>query len=125
MPEHSAEWLRRVDALVAEKVMGWHVKAVCKDDGGKYIGLLVRERLTHLPWSPCSSWDAAGQVVERMRELGWTMNLDVEAGALRNPYDCRFFHGDGERRAMQIEQSAPLAICLAALKAVGVDVPAE
>lgn len=111
--------LRRIDALVAEKVMGW-----CFDGhnwsfpAGEWQACECSE--PNGPPSFTTSWDAAGQVVERMIDAGW--EFEVTASAMF--HEARFtmledskatsYYGSGE--------TSPRAVCLAALRACGVDV---
>lgn len=102
-----------LDALVAEKVMGW-----------KSTGMLELSVTDEEPWldeNQCEKWctpkystdiAAAWKVVEKFSSrfsmsrdaLGWHANMTPFVGG-----DC-------------IADTAPHAICLAALKAVGVEV---
>jgi hypothetical protein len=133
---------RELDALVAEKIFGWRrmswkdyhafQKQLCR-----YNGTDSREELTYgwhdaegnmvngraedcddyyspeAAWSPSSDIAAAWQVVERflLDEKGH-VDLSVEAEGVYCRISCYSFDGDG------IADTAPLAICLAALKAV-------
>jgi hypothetical protein len=115
---------RELDALVAEKVMGWkphfrntafYVKA---EDEGKVMDhhcMLISE------WHPSTDIAAAWRVVEHMIDHNpfghgwWEMAYrphDTNRGATVN------FVGDP--RYVEYASTVPLAICLAALKAVGV-----
>lgn len=91
--------LREIDCLVHRYVMG-------------------REDVYYRPYS--TSWDAAGQVIERMRELGWDMSLFLDSRKRIGPWDCRWFNLREDKRAMAHADSAPLAVALAALRALGV-----
>lgn len=136
---------RELDALVAEKVMGWDVLTTrefhrhgksgdvvdCGDDG---IFVAERDRSATTPFNPSTSISAAWSVVEQMRELGWHIDLDNDGSqkigaeeswtwnALlwtdRDDYDG---DGDGDWPTAHAD-TAPRAICLAALRAVGVEV---
>lgn len=105
---------RELDALVAEKVMGW----VC-----------ICERKHQL----CPVHDsyystdiaAAWQVVERLKHDGWNVSIGGDNG-----WGCTFYkvlvRGNDAFTSTWTEshgpinaENAPLAICLAALKAVG------
>lgn len=103
-------------------------------DGNDGYGLWFWEQREGMDWQPfieahvakwrrpvkhyTSTWDAAGQVVERMHELGW--EFDVSGSG--DFYEARFtmleepkatvYYGSGD--------TFPLAICLAALAALGV-----
>lgn len=110
---------RELDALVAEKVMGWtHIpvgshpnlrsEAWTNDNGASAVFTL-----------PFYSQDiaAAWEVVEQLKTLGWTCFLDNDDGQ----HDCEFARmGDQPFNAIQERgETAPLAICRAALNAVG------
>lgn len=88
---------RELDALVAEKVMGW-----------KPIGW-------PLP-NFSATWEGAGVVVGRMVELGWVpsmfQGLNKAWGALFQRYGS--FGSSGDASAQEL----PHAVCLAALDAV-------
>ncbi len=131
---------RELDALVAENVMGWHVY-----ESGR-CSLMARQTLpdgdeiehiiatTH-PWetadySPSTDIAAAWQVVEKLMEKGWTVTLAPRQFE-KYPENRFKFHGCrmvGDPQTMQSfsdhADTAPLAICLAALKAVNFEVPA-
>ena len=95
---------RELDALVAEKVMGLPGAAV----GGWYNPNL-------LDGPPPYSTDiaAAWEVVEKLLELGW--HVDIEDGWCVIVYGGRDGKADSE---MEVGETAPEAICLAALEAV-------
>lgn len=139
---------REIDALIAEKVFGGHsmVSFCCPECGGSHFGTGPNgnrrchdEHDINCRWSgepgecvPKYSTDIASAwtVVENMIKSGWnpTANwhdeLDGSAG-LRQWHACLsknhhdpdgiWIHGYGE--------TAPMAICQAALKAVGAEVP--
>lgn len=120
---------RELDALIAENVMGWEIRWLgCEphhywepDDGR---GGRWNDRL------PEYSTDiaAAFQVVEKMKRVRLWFSCCYQTGALRDDlsamaWSCRF---RGFKRGESIEgfhgdKSLPRAICLAALKAVGVN----
>lgn len=91
---------REMDALVARQVMGWPEQD-CHPGALAWAG-----------WSPSTDIDSAWDVVEKMIE-----KHRVDLHGLRGGKDWRcwvagFDHADAP--------TAPLAICRAALKAVGV-----
>lgn len=109
---------RELDALVAEKVMGLNIRPVVHEYGLSpqlklapgsinYVGTY-----TEIPEVPPYSTDiaAAWGVVEKLRErgFGFSLNDGWIAWFLAGRSD---WHADAE--------TAPHAICLAALKAVG------
>lgn len=124
---------RELDALVAEKVMRFdhkHKINGCEDcwyDVCEYCGLEFHCEDTsgYCEGYPHYSTDiaAAWQILARLRELGFKY---ISVVSLSNGWQC---WGD---KAMTLNSvppdvsvnadTAPLAICLAALKAVGVEV---
>jgi len=96
---------RELDALVAEKVMGWHPD-LC---GGKYEAVKIP--------AYSSSISAAWEVVEKLQEralcvaLEWTITDGWAFGI--TPHDFPY-----EFCIKENASSIPLAICLAALKTV-------
>lgn len=114
--------LRKLDALVAEKVMGW------KDISGPDHGIDMWQtpeghrgiRGKDIP-SYSTDIAAAWEVAEKLSQLcfglwrvgdEWECELDSNDGRFLVAGDSVHVFGSGI--------SAPLAICLAALKAVGV-----
>ena len=106
-----------LDALVAEKVMGWERY----DRHGWWLtnpAEHLDRALAVLPdYAFSTSWEGVGLVIERMRELGWEMALDD----LRYSYRAVFRRRqDEELRYSQSRQrpTAPEAVCRAALAAL-------
>ncbi|CDQ41882.1 BC1872 family protein [Virgibacillus salexigens] len=112
---------RKIDQLVAEKVMGWkvfeykNINTTVIDDGEFLVE--IEE------FKPSERIEDAWNVVEKIGK-DFTMNtvneydIHVKAGKLEliGQYHCNIngFH--------VYDKSAPLAICKAALKTVGVEV---
>lgn len=111
-----------LDVLVAELVMGWTPDG----KGGWYIvgGLSNGYHFFHGEpiTSFSTSWEGAGLVIERMRELDWwlrveTWGSDRQEGRTR----ARFVkHGGNwhDQPRFIVAPTAPEAICLAALAAL-------
>jgi hypothetical protein len=105
--------LREIDRLVAEKVMGWEPEEI---EGSVYLSgyvLYKREEPPHIPdyqFKPSTNIQDAWLVVEKFPCLQLTKLAE-------NRYTCRFYLGD-----TAYAETAPLAICLAALKSVRVEV---
>ena len=109
---------RALDALVAEKVMGWEWFRFIRHEDS-YIGEFgpaqgdepIAENYGEHPPLYSTSIAAAWEVVEKLRDTQFTLERDalVSAGG----WSC-MMGGFGEG------STAPLAICRAALKAVGV-----
>lgn len=120
---------RELDVLVAEKVMGWTYKTfpegACPHIKHWYSG---EQYMLMKPFS--SDISAAWQVVEKLKER---TNLFPQVGWVRvhdNTYQhrCEIWMNDPSAHkhgwlADEYADTAPLAICLATLKAVGVEVP--
>jgi hypothetical protein len=125
-----------IDADVAEKVMGWrrelyagrfywfgpydgrrHIRVTYDDvELGEDAVLAFAEESDTECWSPSTDIVTAWQVVEHLFAAGWALNIAGERGPGR-PWDVRYWKG-GER-GMAFADTAPLAICKAALIAVG------
>ena len=109
--EHPAS--RCLDALVAEKVMGWHdCEGYWEDDKVIHTGAGG--------WYPSTSISAAWEVVEK---LGRAFSIDCISFVGMNECTAIFAAvgtswNDG---AIGTAPTAPLAICRAALKAVNHD----
>lgn len=118
---------RELDALVAEKVMGWIGPIVwIEDEMGcdPYMfppGVIVSERDNDRMVPVYSTGIAAAwMVVDRMEERGWMARISREMGS----WNCRFVRPeDTAGYVFDEDATAPLAICLAALRAVGMEVP--
>lgn len=109
---------RELDVLIAEKVMGW--TEIEPDDRDAFIGIEPREGACF--WAvPYYSTDiaAAWQVVDKLKHFtlrrkgdSWT----VEYRDCQNPMDHMVVN---DCCASMTAETAPLAICLAALRSVG------
>jgi hypothetical protein len=131
-----------MDALVAEKVMGWvdckpnAITRLSDDYDDVYIGLGTnpsgRKRCVCPPYS--TSISAAWEVVEHFRNRQWTAELKGHEWYVGGRWECILIDALGNERARGAgtqrhsekkrgwdEPSAPLAICRAALKAVEVE----
>lgn len=128
-----------LDALVAVKVMGyvWHRITSRRSElrpPDSRDAVVVREGKKPLiyigyqkPWLPAYSTDiaAAWTVVEKLMEIGWTVTLAPRQFE-KYPEDRFKFHGcrmvdkDGAQHMQSFSdhaETAPLAICLGALRA--------
>ena len=105
-----------IDALVAERVMGWR-----QDTYGFWRdGPAGAESFVHQEWSPSTSIADAWEVVERMAELNFRVSL---CQLTRDPHWLvRFEDAITEKTCGEFWSSspvaAPLAICIAALRAL-------
>lgn len=121
--------------VIAEKVMGWHEqtfpksimpswkgwaddKNVCQawaeDDPGYDIG--------DEAWNPLTSDADACAVLDRMMELGWPYALGNNCVVKGHEHYCHFWLNKEFKSVKVHADSRQRAICLAALKAVGVKV---
>lgn len=102
---------RELDALVAEKVMGLEVRG----------GFIIREnRRSGIP-SYSRKIEYAWEVVEKMLEQGYNFRIEK----IYEVYQCLFDKAICQwNEGGAYAETAPLAICLAALKTVGVEVNA-
>lgn len=129
--------LREIDRLVAEKVMRWRLKSFAGggggfvawvDDDGKIVKYENDCTLHAHPiafWKPTTNITDAWQVVEKIIEQFGSYSLTkIKDGG----HYCEVLYWN--RGAFDIiaeveAETAPLAICLAALKAVGVEMEGE
>ena len=121
---------RELDALVAEKVMGWERCPKEDCDGcdcpvffyGRPLNeWCVNDPEHRLPWMPSTDIATAWQAVEKMkaRPGHFSFRLEQSGTAYHLPEWAATFNNE----FIGISAHAPSAICLAALKAVGVEVP--
>lgn len=140
----TSDELRQIDYQVAKKVMSLELdtlKSMCHLNGHQ-IGILGNDdsnspycytcfrywgpNQTSLPWDgqyrACNHYSTqityAWQVVEKMNANGWLLELE---GPVADFYIVFFTNFDGARvksRVKATEDTASLAICLAALKAL-------
>lgn len=108
---------REIDTLIAEKVMGWKLNYEFADSMGVPVVPHLRDQYDEWGLLPEFSTDisAAWQVVEKINSI----KMDTEEG-----YQIRakFILSQDVKHFLTFSaQQAALTICLAALKAVGVD----
>lgn len=111
---------RELDALVAEKVMGWqNIRGSYRVGESRVYICEVSE------WKPTEDITAAWQVVAGLSDKFY---CQITTPYLRyEPYWCYFeYHGTSDTHPLwrASATTAPLAICLAALKACGVELEA-
>lgn len=109
---------RELDALVAEKVMGWKLSNATDGteywDNGKFCGGIWPKE-----WNPSTNIADAWNVVEKMKSKDYLFSLkNIVKGTFT--FSLTDWGGNCSTYAAEAE-TAPLAICLAALKAVGVE----
>jgi hypothetical protein len=95
---------QEINRAIAEKVMGTTVHGM--------------SRVIGETWNPAERIDHAWLVVDRMKESGWKFHL--ADGMFGMNYLCAFYRGS-HSDSLQAD-TAPMAICLAALEAVNVTV---
>jgi len=112
---------RELDALVAEKVMGVEVS---QPDGSSSGYLHIREWGEELP-RYSSDIAAAWSVVEKLRgEEGFAIDLTSVGSPTSWDWNVHIEHPTDEAGYwLGTAKEAPRAICLAALRAKGVEVP--
>lgn len=116
--------LREIDRLIAEKVMGWETQ-VFKNIG--VVAVYTGNDELIIPGLFCPSEDIqdAFAVIENLKKEGTYLVVCPE----KEKYAVNVWVDDGEDRCIpytSIEaDTAQMAICLAALKAVGVEVEVE
>lgn len=118
--------LRKLDALVGTHVMGWQVKWVDVKRRQHYIVPHLRCKWGLGGWSNCPDFSYsigdAWYAVTRMQELGYEYNVDGPATGTGFVNHRVSFRRPGKRWITMQAKTPQIAICLAALKAHGVDV---
>jgi len=106
---------RELDALVAEKVMGWIKRP--KGAGTAHLWISSDKQAFHESELPAYSTDiaAAWQVVEKLTRRDDKLFFTLETPISGSAWEC-WFSGEWAEG-----ETASHAICLAALKAVGVE----
>lgn len=114
-----------IDFAIAERVMGWRYEQVPgggngyfvrwydADDKRLYSYMITETSAWGVIWQPSTRIAQAWQVLEHVRRDSDSVVLQT----LKDRWVCSI---NGKIYAMGIGDTAPLAICLAALKAVGV-----
>jgi len=121
---------RELDALVAEKVMGWKLKHVNDPVMAVIFANWVDENdvgiITPDEWKPSTDISAAWQVVEKMHALLFSRRREF-LRYLQEAVTSDEMVTKGQYIAWPdvFWFITPRAICLAALKAMGVDVERE
>lgn len=106
---------RERDALVAEKVMGWTPNGLGFDTT---TGFRTLEMSSFGSFQPSRDIAAAWEVVLMLEKMGW--DVIISPGSNLGGAWCELQSMD-ERHVARAD-TAPEAICLAALKAMGVEV---
>lgn len=109
---------REIDRLIAERMMGWTNLSLA----GTRFGTTPQGRVHRIVPQYSTDISAAWEVVEQLRLLGYQGGIDwarPEPG-----YECAFWSSSispYEKQSSRAE-TAPMAICLAALKVIGVSI---
>src|SRR5262245_13080744 len=117
-----AERVRPLDFEIAEKVMGW--KRGQKYGNGNGDWILPDGRTHGYTWDTTPRFstklDAAWLVVECLAAMGHGLVLEqwLRNQGVRNGWVALFDLADGHDTGQHLEETAPLAICRAALAAV-------
>lgn len=113
---------REMDILIAEKIFGWKRKIYPPDSLGT-LGSAVWEKpgphrphIMTIAGMPNYSTEisAAWEVVEKLNSLGWNVCV---ASRIDGQYACFVTKQAAEDGSAPYRESAPMAICLAALEA--------
>ncbi len=111
---------RTLDALVAEKVMGFYVHRG-EDGPDGYVSYNTEYKSRFLLDQYSTEITAAWEVLEVLRSQGWSFSVSSPyklAGGDQHAWRCTLDHKADTDYEVEAD-SAPHAICLAALKACG------
>lgn len=119
---------REIDRLIATKIMGYEVDEKWTEeinDDFMYVGVWISDAPaeTEGPFAPSEDISDAWQVVDKVRE---SRNFDLSDAWDENDKKIFYSHFQYDdsvivRTYSAYAETAPLAICLAALKAYGVE----
>jgi len=121
---------RKLNELAAEKI--FDLETCLNSDGTRWERTKGKHRDQESGWKPLRNYltgDGMLRVIERMRQLGWWM-CDVSyrrrwQGATIITQAWRaWFESDDEEGPEKWADTAPRAVLLAALRAMGVDIDA-
>lgn len=120
---------RELDALVAEKVMGWTEVRPCPDEdmreygedlwGRPPGGPLNSQNVSAYSTDIAAAWEVVDNISQRENVEAVSLTITVDGTA------CRVLLRDKNAPVRVYEDTAPRAICLAALAAVGHPVPSS
>ena len=110
---------REIDRLIIEKVMSWREEF---SDGDYDYFLIDDENIVvysnEKRFSPSTSIQDAWMVIEKLREQGIFSSIRMHDDGTYEVSMHEFYDQDYQWLALRVlDRSAPLAICLAALKA--------
>lgn len=116
---------RELNFAVGERVMGWRRNPNGMMHGESQEVLVADNGSTRSvycgcdeDWNPAESIEAAMEVVEKMMESGWQVNITGEDEAPRWYVEFDAREGDKTLLANHGAESLPEAICRAVLKAI-------
>jgi hypothetical protein len=120
------DW-RKVDALLAANLFGY--REIMTLESGYLVGLHPRQieyGMTPHETIPfySSNWAGMGEVVERMRARGYSLNIEIFAG-MDGVVKAKLHFADSKGMGIERADTAPRAAALAACKALGLEVPHE
>lgn len=112
---------REIDALIAEHVMGWayrelHDVWIPQEIEGEILDNILADE-----WRPSEDIGDAWEVIEALKYLWFQVGRE---NCLGERYDVHCYnHPDMTDKVSAFADTAPMAICLAALKAKGISLP--
>jgi hypothetical protein len=122
---------RELDALVAEKVMGWRLEergygaTFWVDENGKVKRAAEPCSIDFCScevFSPSTDISDAWEVVEKLRDLGFHVGIKTPPKVKSCSYWVCLENFYAGKSFTEYGETAPLAICMAALKALGMEV---
>jgi hypothetical protein len=120
----SAEREREIESMLAVRLFGWH-----RADGGGWkapAGRAASHLCPHDGGPPhwAQTWEGAGEVIDAMHELGYAVHVNAPSTSMgRKPSDGWVVSFAKEPELAVRSLSAPCAIALAALRALGQSPP--
>jgi len=120
--------LQKIDSLVAEKVMGWKLNKM----GGFYYWVDEKgnDKARASTWQPTLCMSDAWQVVEKLEVISNSFYIGYKVDKNGKKIYRAFFQKEHPITTIihtyeADAETAPLAICLAALKTVGIEIETE
>lgn len=113
-----------LDFLIADKVMGWapHKRNTVHWTLKEKSNDIEYPIFSHTDvWSPTRKIEDAWMVVEKMDEIGWPCQLANNTVG-KERFSAHFWLNKEFKSVTAFSETMPKSICLATLKAVGVEV---
>lgn len=113
--------LQKINNLVAEKVMNWKLEKLAFSDYwvGEQDGWFLKQL-----WKPTTNIEDAWLVVEKLENS--YLQVHIATLNMNEGYSVQIYKPEQNGlNIIKYADSAPLAICLAALKSVGVEVEVD